>query len=93
MFCKPFEAPQRSVKNKNFKSIFILIQLSEMHGAGRVKGDTEKSVCLESWRLESNLPAENAIRQYNLHSSIKKINETVKTSLIFHCRTVQPTDE
>ena len=43
-----------------------------MHGAGRVKGDTEKSVCFESWRLESNLPVENAIRQYNLHSSIKK---------------------
>ena len=43
-----------------------------MHGAVRVKADTEKSVCFESWRLESNLPVENAIRQYNLHSSIKK---------------------
>ena len=30
---KPFEGPQRSVK----KLIFILIQLCEMHGAGRVK--------------------------------------------------------
>ena len=35
VFIKPFEAPQRSVKIK-FKSIFILIQLSEMHGAGTV---------------------------------------------------------
>ena len=33
---KPFEAPQRSVKVK-FKLIFILLQLSKMHGAGRVK--------------------------------------------------------
>ena len=35
-FIKPFEAPQRSVKI-NFNLIFILIQLSEMHGTGRVK--------------------------------------------------------
>ena len=35
-FLKPFEAPQKSVKKK-FKLIFILIKLSEMHGAGRVK--------------------------------------------------------
>ena len=35
-FIKPFEAPQRSVEIK-FKLIFILIQLSEMHGAVRVK--------------------------------------------------------
>ena len=33
---KPFEAPQRSVKTK-IKLIFILMQLSKMHGAGRVK--------------------------------------------------------
>ena len=31
---KPLEASQRSVKIK-IKLIFILIQLSEMHGAGR----------------------------------------------------------
>ena len=36
VFMKSFEAPQRSVKIK-FKLIFILIQLSEMHAAGRVK--------------------------------------------------------
>ena len=35
VFIKFFEAPQRSLKIK-FKLIFILIQLSEMHGAGRV---------------------------------------------------------
>ena len=34
-FRKPFKAPQRSVKLK-FKSIFILIKLCEMHGAGRL---------------------------------------------------------
>ena len=34
-FIKPFEAPQRSEKIK-IKFIFILIQLSEMHRAGRV---------------------------------------------------------
>ena len=33
---KPFEMLKRSVKKK-FKLIFVLIQLSEMHGAGRVK--------------------------------------------------------
>ena len=32
-FVKPFEAPQRSVKKK---LIFIFIQLSEMHGTGKV---------------------------------------------------------
>ena len=32
---KSFEASQRSVKNKNLS--FILIQLSEMHRAGRDK--------------------------------------------------------
>ena len=32
---KPFEAPQRSVKIK-FNFIFILMQLSEMHGRGKV---------------------------------------------------------
>ena len=35
-FIKPFEALQRSVKIK-IKLIFILIQPSEMDGAGRVK--------------------------------------------------------
>ena len=35
-FIKPFEEPQRSVKIK-FKLIFILLQLSKMHGAGKVK--------------------------------------------------------
>ena len=34
-FMKPFEAQQRRVKIKNL--IYILIQLSEMHGTGRVK--------------------------------------------------------
>ena len=33
-FIKPFEAPQRSMK---IKLIFILIQLCEIHGVGRVK--------------------------------------------------------
>ena len=33
-FIKPFEAPKRSVKIK-IKLMFILMQLSEMHGAGR----------------------------------------------------------
>ena len=36
-FTKFFEAPQRSVKIKFKLSIFPLIQLSEMHEAGRVK--------------------------------------------------------
>ena len=40
-FIKPSEAPQRSVKIK-FKLIFILIQLSEMSGAGRIN-DFDKS--------------------------------------------------
>ena len=35
-FIKPFEAPQRSVKKKK-NLIFISMQLSEMHGTGRVK--------------------------------------------------------
>ena len=35
-FIKPFEVPQRSVKIK-INLIFISIQLSEMHGTGRVK--------------------------------------------------------
>ena len=35
-FIKPFEAPQRSVKKK-FKLIFILLQLSKIHGAGSAK--------------------------------------------------------
>ena len=35
-FMKPFDVPQRSVKIK-FNFIFILIQLSEMHGTGRLK--------------------------------------------------------
>ena len=39
-FIKPFEATQRSVKIK-FKLIFTLIQLSEKHGAGRVKRGTD----------------------------------------------------
>ena len=34
---KPFEAPQRSVKKKKINLILILMQLSEMHGTGRVK--------------------------------------------------------
>ena len=34
-FVNPFKAPQRSVK-KNFKLIFILIQLPEIHGVERV---------------------------------------------------------
>ena len=34
-FIKPFEAPQRSVKIKIYL-IFVPIQLSEMHRAGRV---------------------------------------------------------
>ena len=34
---KHFDAPKRSVKIKNYKLIFILIQLSEIHGTGRVK--------------------------------------------------------
>ena len=33
-FIKPFEPPQRSMK---IKLIFILIQLCEIHGVGRVK--------------------------------------------------------
>ena len=36
-FIRPLEAPQGNVKIK-FMLIFILIQLSEMHGAGRVEG-------------------------------------------------------
>ena len=36
VFIKPFEAPQRSAKIK-FEFIFVLIQLSEMRGVGRVK--------------------------------------------------------
>ena len=34
---KPFEAPRRSVKKKKINLILILMQLSEMHGTGRVK--------------------------------------------------------
>ena len=34
-FINSFEAPQRSMKEK-FNLIFISIQLSEMHGTGRV---------------------------------------------------------
>ena len=34
-FIKPFEAPQRIVKRK-IDLIFILIQLSAMHGVGKV---------------------------------------------------------
>ena len=34
-FVKPFQAPQKSVKIK-LKLNFILLQFSEMHGAGRV---------------------------------------------------------
>ena len=37
---KIFEAPQKSVKI-NFKLIFILIQLSEMHWVGRIKNSGE----------------------------------------------------
>ena len=36
-FIKPFEAPQRNVKKKKFKLIFILMQLSEKQEAGKVK--------------------------------------------------------
>ena len=36
-FTKPFEIPQRSVR-----IIFILIQLSEMHGTGRVKASKDE---------------------------------------------------
>ena len=37
-FIKPFEAPQGSVKKK-VNLIFISIQLSEIHGVGRVNSD------------------------------------------------------
>ena len=36
VFIKPFEAPQRRMKKKS-NLIFISIQLSEIHGTGRVK--------------------------------------------------------
>ena len=42
---KPFETPQRSVKTK-IKLIFILMQLSKMHGAGRVK----KCASRKNWK-------------------------------------------
>ena len=45
---KPFEIPQGSVKKK-FKLSFIFIQLTKMHGTGRVKllqGIMEKSLGL-----------------------------------------------
>ena len=37
-FIKPFEAPQRSVKIK-IQVNFYLLQLSKMHGTGRVKNE------------------------------------------------------
>ena len=37
-FIKPFEVPQRNVKQK-FVLIFILRQLSEMHGASKYPHD------------------------------------------------------
>ena len=37
-FIKPFDAPQGSVKKK-INLIFISMQLSEMHGTGRVKAE------------------------------------------------------
>ena len=46
-YMKPFGAPQRSVKLK-FKLIFILLQLSEMHGAGSVNMTLRNS---EIWGL------------------------------------------
>ena len=46
-FIKPFEAPERSMKTK-FKFILILIQLSEMHGAGRVNISTKLVIPLEA---------------------------------------------
>ena len=36
-FIKHFGAPQRKKENKTFCLLFILMQLSEMHGAGTVK--------------------------------------------------------
>ena len=53
-----FEIPQRSVKIRT-KVIFILIQLSEMHGAGRVKTYSPKKKntvpfsCSEHFFIES----------------------------------------
>ena len=45
-FIKPFETPQRKAKIK-FKFIFILIQLSEMRRAGRVKSTFPMKVFVE----------------------------------------------
>ena len=36
-FVKPFEGSKGKVRKEKFKLIFILISLSEMHGAGRAK--------------------------------------------------------
>ena len=47
-FIKPFEAPRRSVKIK-LKLIFISTQLSEMHGAGRVKKDERYQLSNFAW--------------------------------------------
>ena len=46
-FIKPFEAPERSVKIK-FAFILILIQLSEMHGVGRVDISSKLVIALEA---------------------------------------------
>ena len=49
-FIKSFEAPQRSVKIKILKSIFILLQLSKMYDAGRVNfGHTSTSLLSHSY--------------------------------------------
>ena len=40
-FIQPFETPQ---SRKRFEFIFILIQLSEKHGAGTVKNDRTEQV-------------------------------------------------
>ena len=54
---KAFEAPQRS-ENKNLKLIFLLIQLSEMHRAERIKTEEESGVCIAFvWRVYGDFRA------------------------------------
>ena len=79
---KAFEAPQRS-ENKNLKLIFLLIQLSEMHRAERIKNEEESGVCIALKMPLHRFPCNvhlyfNAINRYKIVKSIE-VNWSIVT--------------
>ena len=64
-FIKPFEAPQKKCENKNLSPIiFILIQLSEMHGVGSVNSFQANITFLYISKISENLKFSDDFRKY-----------------------------